>query len=123
MVYDTLKEALMARGIETDEHGELSTRGKLCSGAVAGMCGQTVAYPFDTVRRNLQVQSMKVRKGEPLPYKGMIDCFRTIVRRDGVTALYSGLWPNYLKCVPSVSISFVTFEHSKRLLDGHHASR
>lgn len=33
----------MARGIETDEHGELSTRGKLCSGAVAGMCGQTVA--------------------------------------------------------------------------------
>ncbi len=29
----------------------------------------SLKYPFEPVRRNLQVQSMKVREGEPLPYK------------------------------------------------------
>lgn len=43
-------------------------------------------------------------------YRGLVDCFAGIVRRDGVRGLYRGIWPNYLKVAPSISIQFVIFE-------------
>ena len=118
MVFEELKALFLSRGIATDPRtGELTVHGKLCAGAVAGVCGQTIAFPLDTVRRNLQVQSIKTPPGEPLPYKGMLHCFRVLVRRDGFLALYSGLWPNFLKAVPSVSISFFVFEEARDALE------
>jgi len=32
------------------------------------------------------------------------------VREEGFQALFKGLWPNYLKVVPSIAIAFVTYE-------------
>jgi type VI protein secretion system component VasA len=32
------------------------------------------------------------------------------VREEGFAALFKGLWPNYLKVVPSIAIAFVTYE-------------
>jgi hypothetical protein len=32
------------------------------------------------------------------------------VREEGAAALFKGLWPNYLKVVPSIAIAFVTYE-------------
>lgn len=50
-VYDTLRPLLPKRS----GSDEPAVAGKLAAGAVAGACGQTVAYPLDTVRRILQV--------------------------------------------------------------------
>ena len=50
-VYDTLR-AYVPRQPGTDDPSVL---GKLAAGAFAGACGQTAAYPLDTVRRILQV--------------------------------------------------------------------
>ena len=88
---------------------------------MAGACAQTVAYPLDTVRRILQVQDTvhAVQTAPPTErYTGMLDCLVRLVRRDGVLALYSGLWANYLKVVPSVGIAFVVYEQVKGSLQG-----
>jgi solute carrier family 25 phosphate transporter 23/24/25/41 len=68
-------------------------------------------------RRQLQVQDVKVKYPDVPKYHGLIDCFAGIVRREGVRGLYRGLWPNYLKVVPSISIQFVMFETACSFLE------
>jgi len=38
------------------------------------------------------------------------------VRGEGVTGLFKGITPNLLKVVPAVSITYVVYENSKRVL-------
>jgi solute carrier family 25 (adenine nucleotide translocator) protein 4/5/6/31 len=72
-------------------------------------CAQTAAisagyasYPFDTVRRRLQMQSEKP-KSEWL-YKGTMDCFRKISAEEGVSALFKGAGANALRTVGSALV-------------------
>lgn len=129
-VYETLKEqVLKAKGLSDERQLDVVTR--LGCGAFAGSVGQTVAYPLDVVRRRLQVAGWNggaAAKGAvggsgaaasvvlPPPYEGMVDCFVKTVRHEGPTALFKGLWPNYVKVVPSIAIAFVTYEQLKTLL-------
>lgn len=50
------------------------------------------------------------------PSVPQVDCFVQTVRAEGFTALFKGLWPNYLKVVPSIAIAFVTYEQLKTAL-------
>ena len=95
--------------------GPDSVYGKLVAGAIAGVCGQTVSYPLDTVRRILQVQDVKLQGRK---YTGMLDCLVRVSREEGVAALYRGLGANYIKVVPSVAVSFTVFEYAKQALLG-----
>jgi len=72
-------------------------------------CAQTAAisagyasYPFDTVRRRLQMQSEKP-KSEWL-YKGTLDCFRKVAAEEGPTALFKGAGANALRTVGSALV-------------------
>lgn len=103
-------------GLDASNPHELLPITKVGCGAVAGVCGMTVAFPFDTCRRNLQVATLKVRDGSPPP-TNMFQILRNIVREGGFFALYRGLWTNYLKAGPSVGISFATFEYVKSILE------
>ena len=114
---------LKQRGL-TDER-DLGVVTRLTCGAVAGSVGQTVAYPLDVVRRRLQVTGWNaagttsahgVAVAMPPAYTGMVDCFVQTVRTEGPAALFKGLWPNYLKVVPSIAIAFVTYEQLKTAL-------
>jgi len=112
-VYDSLRDHLPRR----EGSDEPTVVGKLSAGAVAGACGQTAAYPLDTVRRVLQVQDVKVKRGGER-YDGMLSALIGIARRDGIVGgLYAGLSVNFVKVVPSVAISFVVFEAVKKRLD------
>lgn len=120
-VYESLKEYLIRKNEYADER-DLSIFTKLSCGAVAGTAGQTVAYPFDTVRRRMQVsgwagaQTLHAEGGHAVAYKGMVDCFVRTSREEGVGALFKGLVPNYVKVVPSIAIAFVTYEQVKDFL-------
>lgn len=120
-VYETLKDVVIkAYGFKDDR--ELSIAIRLGCGAVAGTTGQTVAYPFDVVRRRLQVsgwqgaKSLHADHGSAIAYRGMTDCFARTVQEEGMQALFKGLAPNYLKVVPSIAIAFVTYEQVKEVL-------
>lgn len=43
----------------------------------------------------------------------MSSLFRHIVRTEGPRGLYRGLTPNFMKVIPSVSISYVVYERLK----------
>jgi len=45
--------------------------------------------------------------------QGFVQLARTIVKRDGLTGLYRGIAPNFLKVLPAVSISYVIYERAK----------
>lgn len=72
-------------------------------------CAQTAAisagyasYPFDTVRRRLQMQSEKPKS--QWIYKGTLDCFAKIAKEEGVTALFKGAGANALRTVGSALV-------------------
>jgi len=47
---------------------------------------------------------------------GFVRLAKSIVKRDGVTGLYRGIAPNFLKVLPAVSISYVIYERAKSQL-------
>merc|ERR1712130_213899 len=55
------------------------------------------SYPFDTVRRRLQMQSEKPES--EWVYKGTLDCFGKILKEEGTTALFKGAGANALRTV------------------------
>lgn len=107
MVFETLRGA-----VPVDADGNPDTLSLLGSGAVAGACGQTAAYPMDLLRRRFQVSSMG--GGAGVAYTSTVGGLRLIVEQEGVRGLYKGLWPNFIKVVPSIAIMFTTNELLKR---------
>ncbi|KAJ7084359.1 mitochondrial carrier domain-containing protein [Mycena belliarum] len=102
------------RGVVTPP-GKTSVARKLACGALAGSISQTLTYPFDVLRRKMQVTGMK-SSGLGIKYTGAIDALQGIVRTEGVRGLYRGLWPNLLKVAPSIATSFFTYELVKDYL-------
>ncbi|EAU91139.1 hypothetical protein CC1G_03307 [Coprinopsis cinerea okayama7 len=100
------------RGVITPP-GKSSVARKLSCGALAGSISQTLTYPFDVLRRKMQVTGMQ---GGNIKYNGALDALRSILKVEGVQGLYRGLWPNLLKVAPSIATSFFTYELVKEFL-------
>jgi len=73
------------------------------------LCAQTSAiaagyasYPFDTVRRRLQMQSEKPES--EWVYKGTADCFGKIIKDEGTAALFKGAGANALRTVGAAMV-------------------
>lgn len=66
---------------------------RLCclSRSIVGSISQTLTYPFDVLRRKMQVTGMQ---GGNIKYTGAIHALTSILRVEGVLGLYRGLWPN-----------------------------
>lgn len=60
------------------------------------------SYPFDTVRRRLQMQSEK--PPEERTYKGTGDCFSQIMKNEGGKAFFKGAGANALRTVGSAMV-------------------
>lgn len=102
----------LLRGIITPP-GKSSIVRKLACGALAGSISQTLTYPFDVIRRKMQVTGMGSLGYQ---YNGALDALQSIIRTEGVQGLYRGLWPNLLKVAPSIATSFFTYELVKEML-------
>ncbi|KAF7045806.1 hypothetical protein CFC21_054878 [Triticum aestivum] len=88
---------------------ELGTVRTLLYGAIAGCCAEAATYPFEVVRRQLQLQ-VKATK-----MNALATCLK-IVDKGGVPALYVGLIPSLLQVLPSASISYFVYELMKIVL-------
>jgi len=85
----------------------------LAFGALSGAAAQTFTYPIDLIRRRLQLQGIG---GAPNMYTGPFNAISTIVRTEGLPALYRGMVPCYLKVIPAISISFCVYEIMRIIL-------
>jgi solute carrier family 25 (adenine nucleotide translocator) protein 4/5/6/31 len=75
---------------------------KFAQAQTAALCAAYVSYPFDTIRRRLQMQSEKAK--EDWIYKGTMDCFRKVVADEGAAALFKGAGANALRTVGSALV-------------------
>eukprot|EP01104_Vermistella_antarctica_P008592 TRINITY_DN2153_c0_g2_i1.p1 TRINITY_DN2153_c0_g2~~TRINITY_DN2153_c0_g2_i1.p1 ORF type:complete len:568 (+),score=98.50 TRINITY_DN2153_c0_g2_i1:376-2079(+) len=108
MTYETLKKTFLP-----DEDTNPQIAKKLGCGALAGAVAQTCTYPLDVLRRRMQMQSF----GPDYPaFRSTKYCIHHIITTEGWRGFYKGMIPNYLKVVPSISISFVVYELTKTML-------
>jgi len=84
----------------------------LLYGGIAGVSAVSITYPSDLVRRRLQLQGFD--KSVP-QYNGIFHCFKKIVRSEGITGLYRGLFACYIKLFPTMAINFATLEYLKNI--------
>jgi len=97
-LYDSLREKnpyKMDKGVK----GILS---KFVVAQFTAIAAGYASYPFDTVRRRLQMQSEKPK--EQWIYKSAGDCLRKIMKEEGTTALFKGAGANALRTVGSALV-------------------
>ena len=75
---------------------------KFAQAQTAALCAAYVSYPFDTVRRRLQMQSEKPK--EEWVYSGTMDCFAKIMKEEGMGAMFKGAGANALRTVGSALV-------------------
>jgi solute carrier family 25 thiamine pyrophosphate transporter 19 len=100
----------------TGTEGSIFTAGLV--GAIAGAGSKVFVYPFDTVKKRLQIVGMRRSPtyGHIVPFAGMKEAFVRMVNVEGVRALFRGVLPAVLKSAPGSGISFATFEYVKSAL-------
>jgi len=108
MCYETLK-SFVKKNLQPDP----STVQLLTCGGIAGAVAQTITYPFDVLRRKMQMQGFN--EHHPT-YGSTWQCVKYTWKNQSVGGFYKGLLPNYLKVVPSIAITFVVYEKVKKLI-------
>jgi len=87
-------------------------------GAISSFAAVTVArtvvmpfnYPFDTVRRRMMLQSEKPVAERV--YKGSIDCFNQVLKKEGLKGMYKGMVPEMFRGVGG-SLVIVAYDRIK----------
>ena len=87
----------------------------LAIGAVAGSVSQTVSYPFEIIRRRMQVGG--ITNGDPRSWLTFGETVRKIYAARGWGGFYIGLSIGYAKVIPLTATSFAVWQWGKRLLD------
>ncbi|KAL2339915.1 hypothetical protein Fmac_007855 [Flemingia macrophylla] len=123
-VYDILKSAYLhspegkkriqnmhkqGKELSAFDQLELGPVRTLLYGAIAGACAEAATYPFEVVRRQLQLQVQATKLSS-------LATLVKIVEHGGVPALYAGLVPSLLQVLPSASISYFVYEFMKIVL-------
>lgn len=65
--------------------------------------GATAVYPIDLVKTRMQNQRTGSFVGE-VAYRNSIDCFKKVIRHEGVLGLYRGLVPQLIGVAPEKAI-------------------
>ncbi|KAK4777096.1 hypothetical protein SAY86_005784 [Trapa natans] len=73
--------------------GDVPLTKKILAALTTGALGITVANPTDLVKVRLQAEG-KLQPGVPRRYTGAMNAYSTIVRKEGLAALWTGLGPN-----------------------------
>lgn len=116
MTFEHLKATLVSRKARLNHcHEEDAPLNNFATGAIGAFSGAlsaSIVYPLNVLRTRLQAQGTVLHKPT---YTGIVDVTTKTLQSEGIHGLFRGLTPNLLKVVPSVSISYIVYENSKRL--------
>lgn len=98
-VYEVSKKMLSAGN--PNNHAAHAT-----SGVLATVASDAVFTPMDMVKQRLQLRSS--------PYKGVMDCAKTVLREEGFRAFYASYRTTVLMNAPFTAVHFTTYEAAKR---------
>ena len=130
-VYGTLKEHVLddelfynirpiSQDTNQDEPPKLGFQLTLFCGSVSGALSTLITYPFDTIRRRMQIQNLHILEAEDRLTSRQQAL--SVLRKEGIQGLYRGLTPELLKVIPMVGTMFVVYEFTKDLLQVESAS-
>ena len=88
-------------------------------GCIASATTVCIMIPMDTVKTRLVTQ---MRYPDLAQYAGINDCFRTVLKEEGIGAFYRGLTPRLLSVVPMIGIQFGVYEFMKKFMTSRDAS-
>lgn len=95
--------------VDTNERKKDHKARSFLAGSLAGLVSQIFTYPLDLARARMAVSNSDKLK--------LVDVFKTVVMKDGYSALYRGCLPSMIGIVPYAGAAFFTYETAKRL---HH---
>lgn len=101
-VYFGLYDSLREKNPYKNDLGPIGMASKFAVAQTTAIAAGYASYPFDTVRRRLQMQSEKPK--EQWLYKSTADCFTKVLKEEGVNALFKGAGANALRTVGSALV-------------------
>merc|ERR1712216_982126 len=97
-----------------DDNGPVGIISTFGCAQTAIIAGAAISYPFDTVRRRLQMQAELPK--EKHIYNGTFDCLKKIAAEEGVAAgVYKGFVANAFRSV-GAALVLVLYDRSKKYL-------
>ncbi|XP_068121139.1 mitochondrial ornithine transporter 1-like [Hyperolius riggenbachi] len=105
--YELSKTFFASGGKSKDELGPLAL---MISGGCGGIALWLAVYPIDCVKSRIQVLSITGKQA------GFMGTFASIVRNEGILALYSGLSPTLIRAFPANGALFLAYEYSRKLM-------
>jgi len=109
-LYDTAKE----QNPYKKDKGLMGILSKFAIAQSVAITAGYASYPFDTVRRRLQMQSEKPK--ELWTYKGTGHCFAKVAKDEGMSAFFKGAGANALRTVGSALV-LVLYDQVKTVLE------
>jgi len=100
------------RRVTNDGEKSLTPLMGLFGGMTAGCFSTLGNNPFDVVKTRMQGTNAS-------QYKGTLDCFKTIIVKEGFGAFYAGLIPRLGRVVPGQGIIFMSFESIQSWLESN----
>ena len=111
-IFDTLKEINPFKE-EAKKGTALGLFSKFVIAQTTAIIAGFISYPFDTVRRRLQMQAEKPK--EQWLYSGTLDCAVKIVKDEGMGAMFKGFAANVLRTLGGALV-LVGYDEIKRLI-------
>ena len=75
-----------------------------------------MAYPLDTIRRRLMMESGKA--ADQRTYKGTVDCGQKILKTEGATGFFKGNLSNFWRSIGS-SLVLVLYDELQKYMQSH----
>lgn len=78
-------------------------------GILSGSISATLTNPLDVVNNRLMTM--------PNIYNGIIKSFSKVIKKEGLTSLFSGVMPRIISLAPLTGITFAIYEKLNQLID------
>jgi len=112
-VYFGMFDTLTALNPYKEGNSPISLAARFITAQTNAITAGYASYPFDTVRRRLQMQSEKPR--EQWVYSSTLDCFGKVYSKEGFRAFFKGAGANALRTVGSALV-LVFYESGRQAL-------